>query len=452
MKRILAVALVLLSLAGCVGLRSYRTRAPHGPVETPPFLDQDGNPVHIGFVELDDHGLYWTDRQITDSMQMVDDAARPTMRHIKERGEPATIMSRGVLVVVFVHGWLNNARYPDKDNFDVNHFKTDVLAVMSQHETTAAVREGRPPRNVVGVYVAWRGLVMKGPLAYLSFYNRKDAALRVADTQATVTLHSLISKTREHASSQILVIGHSFGGLITERALGPVLITEAMRARVAAQRDTTAPASMPLPYNGPDLVVLVNPATNATRALGDVWTLKDSPELVPQRASAFRIGGSSISRTPLFISITSATDWATGIAFPAGEYLSGLDQAFRSWSGTPMEGVFPSQRTVYAKTMGHLPQIWSHDVTLGTAERAMTDAATERAVPCSGSKPPGEICFAVGRDQFTLAPRAGRFNDTHYWIMQVPKTIINGHSDVWNPVWVRMLIGMMEALGPPPNP
>jgi hypothetical protein len=48
---------------------------------------------------------------------------------------------------------------------------------------------------------------------------------------------------------------------------------------------------------------------------------------------------------------------------------------------------------------------------------------------------------------FTLTPRNPRFNDTSYWIMQVPKTIINGHSDVWNPVSVNMLIGMMDALG-----
>jgi hypothetical protein len=282
---------------------------------------------------------------------------------------------------------------------------------------------------------------IQGKLFPLSFYDRKDAALRVADTQATVTLRALIAKTRENPRSQIIVIGHSFGGLVTERALGPVLVTEAMRIRTGAAAGT-------LPREAPDLVILINPATNATRALGDVWTLKDSPDIVPRRATIFHVRQQALTDTPLLISLTSATDWATGIGFPLGEYLASAFQSFRSWDGTPMNGVFPSERTVYAKTMGHLPQIWSHDVTFRQLDTARTDAATEPAVPCREGESDGEICFVIGRDMFTMTPRPSRFNDTHYWIMQIPKTIVNGHSDVWNPVWVNMLIGMMESLGP----
>jgi hypothetical protein len=197
----------------------------------------------------------------------------------------------------------------------------------------------------------------------------------------------------------------------------------------------------------PDLVILVNPATNATRALGDVWTLKESPEIVPRRQTIFHPGGRMTTRRPLIVSLTSATDWATGLGFPLAEYVQGVFQSFRGWGGTPMQGVFPSERTTYAKTMGHLPEIWSHDVTFQQLGAARTNARREPAAPCTAGESGGEICFVVGRDMFTLTPRNPRFNDTSYWIMQVPKTIINGHSDVWNPVWVNMLIGMMEALG-----
>lgn len=422
-KRLVVAVLVCLSLSACVALRSYRTHPPHGPVEE--FEDADHHRVHLGFVELDDHGLYWSGEQLPASMKMIERAAEPD----------------GAIVAVFVHGWMNNARYPDEDNTDLENFKHDVLAVMSQHETTAAAREHRPRRNVAGVYVAWRGKSLGGPLFPFSFYDRKDAALRVADTQATVTLRGLIGKTRENPRSQIIVIGHSFGGLITERALGPVLITEAMRLRAGA-----APR-FPLP-DAPDLVILVNPATNATRALGDVWTLKESPPLVARPATRFNAQAQTVTRTPLIVSLTSATDYATGLAFPAAEYLQGLFQSFRNWGGTPMDGVFPGERTVYAKTMGHLPQIWSHDVTFRPLATARTDAAREPAGPCTaGEAAGGEICFIVGNDLFVMTPRAPRFNDTHYWIMQVPKSIINGHSDVWNRVWVNMLIGMMEVLG-----
>jgi pimeloyl-ACP methyl ester carboxylesterase len=424
MKRTLVAVLAVLSLSACVSLRSYRTNPPYGPVEQPPFNDRFGNPIHIGFVELDDHGLYWTDEQLPASMKMIEAAGDP----------------RGAIVAVFVHGWLNNARYPDAVNTDLNNFKYDVLAVMSQHETIAARREMRPRRNVVGVYVAWRGKSLAGPLFPFSFYDRRDAALRVADTQATVTLRGLIEKTRENPRSQIIVIGHSFGGLITERAMGPVLITDAMKARTGAPLDT-------LLRSAADLVILVNPATNATRALGDVWTLKQAPPIAPPRATVFHVGGKTISRKPLIVSLTSATDWATGIAFPLAEYIGGAFQSFRGWGGTPMDGIFPSERTVYAKTMGHLPQIWSHDVTFAKVSLPHADPETQPAAPCPPQAATGEICFIVGPDMFTMTPRNPRFNDTHYWIMQVPKSIINGHSDVWNPVWVNMLIGMMESLG-----
>jgi hypothetical protein len=67
--------LVLVSFSACVGLRSYRTAPPYRPVEE--FQDKDGNPVRVGFVELDDHGLYWTDRG---PRHVHDDAARGALQ------------------------------------------------------------------------------------------------------------------------------------------------------------------------------------------------------------------------------------------------------------------------------------------------------------------------------------------------------------------------------------
>lgn len=67
----------------------------------------------------------------------------------------------------------------------------------------------------------------------------------------------------------------------------------------------------------PDLVVLVNPATNATRALGSVWTLKESPDLVPRRPTRFHLREQALTDTPLIVSLTSATDTATASPFPS---------------------------------------------------------------------------------------------------------------------------------------
>jgi pimeloyl-ACP methyl ester carboxylesterase len=410
MRKLAIIALAL--LAGCTSLRSYRTAK---PVEHYPSYD-------LAFVEIDDHGLYWDDKEVAAALDTIGAAGAPA---------PDRDGHDGAEVIVFTHGWTDNARTPDNVNPTVTNFQS-LLSRFAFHESERALKAHRAPRRVVGVYIAWRGRSIWQPLAPLSYYDRNAAAERVADTHATATYRSLIAKTRERSTSRILIIGHSMGGLITERALGPTLVSNALVGKLSP--------------DVPDLVVLENQASNATEALGDIWALRNKPPLVaPLKNEFLQI---PVAERPIFVSVTSATDWATGIALPIGQYLGTLFQRFRGWDGTPVEtSGLPGERSVNAHTVGHLPQLYSHTMTYTTVGAAARLAADVPA-PC----PPSalahvpELCFQVGPDLFEMKPVSGAWNQTHYWVMQAPKSVINGHSDVWNAVWVNCLIGLLETL------
>lgn len=410
MRNFLLAALTLLALA-CAPLRAYRNNNPLPPSET---ISDGKHDIVVSYVEFDDHGLVWTDDQLPNALRNIEAAESPN----------------GALVAVFTHGWLNNA---SKDNGDVANFKQEVLIPLSLRETRLAAEQHRPRRNVTGVYLGWRGKsVTFTPLFWTSVYDREYAADRVADTHATATILALVRAARadrEHGT-QIIVIGHSFGGRITERALGPTLVSEAARARWG--RAVGGPSS-----EAPDITILENQAAPATAALGDIWYLKDVEYFEGRR--------------PIFISVTSATDWATGLAYPFGNFIGSIFQRFRGFDGTRVEEAkVGGERGVYIRTVGHVQQLYSHDLQYTRVGRSTGNLAApvERCPAAERS-----ICFTVDGDHFVISERSNAWNDTPYWVMQAPKTVINGHSDVWNPVWIHMLMGLLEttALGGPPE-
>ena len=417
MRKVIVPLLALFAVA-CAPLRAYRNNNPLPPSET---ISDGTHDITVSYVEFDDHGLFWTDDQLPNALRNVKTAESPN----------------GALVAVFVHGWENNA---SKDNGDVASFKQKVLIPLSLRETRLAKEQNRPRRNVSGVYLGWRGLSLTfTPLFWTSFADREYAADRVADTHATSTIRALVRTVREDRrnGSQIIVIGHSFGGRITEKALGPTLVSEAARARVA---EIVRDAAHAAPSETADITILENQAANATEALGDIWYLKDVEFFA--------------ARKPIFISVTSATDWATGLAFPAGNFLTSIFERFRGFDGTRVaQANVGGERGVYIRTVGHISELYSHDLQYTHVAQSKGDLAAP--IERCNARTARSICFTVDGDRFEINERANAWNDTPYWVMQAPKTVINGHSDVWNDVWVHMLMGILETTalsGPPETP
>ncbi|MFL1501577.1 hypothetical protein ACI77J_11790 [Pseudomonas sp. O64] len=269
----------------------------------------------LGFVEFNDQGDLWQ-RQ---GMEAV----------INQLNTEAA--AKDLLIVVFVHGWHHSSEEGDGN---INTFRT-VLANLAVAEAAS----GRPAREVAGVYVGWRGdSLALGPINNVTFWDRKNTAEKVGHGEVTELLSriELIKRTQDSkardaafeaksksgagntqsteenrcgkhiaagqditSQTKLVVIGHSFGGLVVQSSIGQILEDRAIRTKggdYGCQLDVEGFGN---------LVVLINPAFEAQRYSG----LHD----IVSRRTWF-----PAQQLPVEVILTSKADDATGVLFPLG--------------------------------------------------------------------------------------------------------------------------------------
>jgi hypothetical protein len=163
-------------------------------------FEQDGYTLAI--VEFDDQGVCYDRRQMQATATVLD-----------------SLRGHDPIIIIFTHGWRHDSRSDDGN-------LKDFCLLLQQ---TSIDVKGRP---VFGVFPAWRGLSWCGPLVeILTFWGRKEAALRVAlgsIRELFGRLRSFREAERNAGKSPLLVIiGHSFGGLIVYSAVAQSLIEAA---------------------------------------------------------------------------------------------------------------------------------------------------------------------------------------------------------------------------------
>lgn len=401
--------LIALTLSSCCTFRQYRL--------FPDGCYQDGsNPKHPGiqlsFIEYDDQGFRWDRNQLLSATA-----------HISATRNP--------LLVVFIHGWHNDASsYPHKD---VENFTT-LLNKISQ---TASVRNHY---NVYGVFLAWRGERIRGPnetvnqiltpVRSLTFYSCKATASTIADRgflrdDIYKLTDAARSRTGDPAKPVTVVIGHSFGGLILEEAIA----NDMARPRVGG------------PKRMADLVLMLNPASDSMITTITQGEFQENPPALTQPPLP------DGEPRPTMISITSETDNATGLAFNVGTSTSNL---FRRTRPVPVGGSLVDEKYLLTHTPGHNEFLKTHEV-----------------LPLGSIASPGgnpfehnlstreEMRFATeGTDgkwnvwEIRPAKQASR---SPYWIVQVPKEIIAGHGDIFNPNALDMLASFFRLNNPIPG-
>ena len=148
MRKSLALALVAAGacLSSCVGNRAYRLRrnaSVPGNIESV-YRQRPGEPEYsIAFIEFDDRGELFNRKQLSNAVTTIREAKRTAF----DRG-----IHDGAVIVLFVHGWKNNA---SDASANVHSFRDSMMAVA---QSSRVLVGGKPvPRPVVGVYVAWRG-------------------------------------------------------------------------------------------------------------------------------------------------------------------------------------------------------------------------------------------------------------------------------------------------------
>jgi len=238
-------------------------------------------------------------------------------------------------LVAFVHGWRHNA---SADDTNVEGMR-DLLSQLAESEDKAA-HGPQPKRKVLGIYVGWRGLSLQEPnlLAPASFWDRKAVATHVAQGSVRELFAELrLLRKSKNANGadrtqpppmRMIIVGHSFGGLVVYHAVSQYLLESAVEYDPQAQDQQVRAFG--------DLVVLVNPAFEASR-------------YEPLHAITARQTYRTRQR-PVFIAVTAENDFATGRAFPTGRALNTLLESERTYDG----------KQANKKTVGHIPRYRTH--------------------------------------------------------------------------------------------
>lgn len=383
----LLLGLLMLGLsAGCVPNKMYRpVNIEHQPDYT------------LAFIEFDDQGELWAPSQVSRTLEAIDRANQN---------------KNGSAVIVFVHGWKDNASQKQEEEKDTKlyQFKNYLSVIRRYQERT----EAGNARTLIGVYVSWRGKTGKGLLFPFTFYGRSRAATRIASGPTIVNTMTRIALTaKQNPRSKVIIVGHSFGGWIVERGASQTLVGHSEIVR-AGKIETPI-----------DLVLLLNPASPSIQA-------KQVLEVFGrERLKVYRVDKEGHRfELPLLISITSKTDWATGVAYPIGAKLGTLGLSFRDY-GPQFCSPYAKQRAFYTHTPGHQPPLYSHIVTAEPLPAGVQPLPDWRYVKDPESGQPA-ISFDGPRHRFTIKRKPRALNDTPYWIMSVPHALIKGHAGIFN--------------------
>jgi len=394
-------------LSGCAANQPYHLG--EAPTETAVSPPAGGGAAakdiyRLGFIEFDEQGDFW-DR----------DQLRKTVQAIRYTGRP-------ILLVTYIHGWQNNSNPTDAD--DVRQFR-GLLARLTADQTVQA-----SGLQVFGVYLGWRGRVvhkvnpMVDAVTWIgkeaSFYSRKNAATRISSsTPITEAIFTLIRTARRDTPgiSRCIVIGHSFGALVLEKALaqalvGTLLYEEPFVPGVEKSRTDRV-------FKPADLILLVNSAAESiySKELIDMYS-----DLTPLRGA------------PHVIMISSDADTATSLAFPIGTKLSNtpklLSGSFRTYHEKERD---TSQFNYFTQTPGHNDSVQSHR--LVQVAEGKTELKADPFDLNLMNRPgvyEGVTLYTGTRFDWKkwLIERQG-LNQTNYWVLRVPKQIIPGHGPIF---------------------
>ena len=149
--------------------------------------------------------------------------------------------------MLFVHGWGHQAAVGD-DHLD------------GFRQVLSSLAKDLDGRQVVGVYLGWRGLSLKGWLYPFSFPDRETLARRIGSDSSDFTklmdsLNEEVRTVKRHGTDVVAVsVGHSLGGK---------MLFESLEAQLEAWTKTGESHIPDELKRFGDLVVLVNPASDA---------------------------------------------------------------------------------------------------------------------------------------------------------------------------------------------
>lgn len=411
---------------GCTSNEPFRTNFETSGGDPAKAVIESTQDYKLGFVEFDDQGWFWDIRQRTVVEQMIRDEAGI--------GSAQGATPRGIILVAFVHGWKDNAAY----NGDAVKAFRDILQQLSDAEKVQTVHA---TRKVVGVYVGWRGLSATWePFKELSFWNRKETAHKVggygAMTRLLVDLEniqkdSLAKIPPAEPRTELIVIGHSFGGAAVYSALAQI-ITERFVDSVERKCRRLKPLG--------DQVILLNPAFEALRHY-DLNQMASSIDKYPA------------DQRPVLSIFTSSGDWATHYVFPLSQFFATLGQKNRDseqWrAGLQTVGWFKPfltheldyvamarLPTTQATTLNPVTNKHEYHTPGGEGLRRSVDNVRAQRGKWRPNAPKPQI---YDFDDCVLKPLDGFHPGDPFLIVSTDRRIMNGHNDIANKVLINFI-------------
>jgi hypothetical protein len=488
--RLLWLTPVLFLLLACqVPLQPYRLQHPaievpppplHGTAVTQAKTGKDcvaaTAPICLAFIEVDDMGELWDKGELDTALSVIRRANTDT------HADP--------LVLTFVHGWKNNAA---PDNCNVAGFKVALQDIYVRLQRT---------RPVIGIYIGWRGNLIRPswPVAQqMSYFNREATATRIPSASLSSALTRIAMRTHENRRALAIFIGHSFGGLLLERAISEMTAGEIAQAAIYSQEAAALPAGSAEAAEKlrlaaaatdarADLVIFINPAGAATEAKPIFDFLVDnSYRYQPYSANGPATEASDPPNTgaadrPLFVSLTSTGDLATKVAVPIGHALPSLRfkmaGSFRDLGSGPngnyglscfdphaphshwqlktkQEGAVP-QRSFYMNTAPHMQVLQSHVMLKAIGATEMRVASTGQKITIHNPQAIAQCnrdlfnqehlnvvnTFRLADTQtcFAIQERPDRCNGTPYWMMEIDPDVVPDHSTIFTQRFIQFLI------------
>ena len=334
---------MVLAALGCAPQGPYRpdTTATDTFVADPQLCPELKSPskheITVAYVEIDEQGYFQDRPQVERALALAAAAGKPKY------------------IVVFVHGWFHNAALTDKN---VERFKCALNNLQSI--------DGNAEEEVIGIYVGWRGESWTLPLVrYTTFWDRKNTSDEIGRGSLVEFLTRLerVTKPDPQSRNKLMLVGHSFGASVVFNSMSQILLARFLLDAEKLAAEGTGPAhsqSKPGLVSGyGDLVVLVNPAIEATRIMPFFGALN---EFTVKQYSAKQIDLFAPGQPPRLVILSSEGDGATRGTFPIARVFSTLLESYQDRTlRTPYGGGLEVRERYFDRqTMGNVPELQTH--------------------------------------------------------------------------------------------
>lgn len=325
---------------------------------------------------------------------------------------------------MFIHGWHHNAK-PNDSN--VETFKKFLINLQHEEDIQSVSRH---KRQVIGVYIGWRGESNDSVLSALTYRSRKSAGLRVGQYGLQEVLAELAKIRKSNDSNRLVSIGHSFGGGVLYSSVMQNLVENV----VMAQKDGSNKLDTINKVYG-DLVVLVNPALEAARV-----------EVLNRRLSNVEFAD---CQPLVFASFTSEYDKALSDVFPIGQKLFFYDDK--------KVALQSENKNLVTTPYGNEPSFITNELSCQTCDYNATPVYLTSDQFRSASKQwrafrqSDKAEFNVGDIKLTRDPKSPIRPGTPIMNVYVKgNNLMQDHNEIWGSefsLFTRALIGMEFARG-----